>query len=143
MPLLNFGTILSFAAELEAADQEFYSNLAENPACARHQELFEAFARDEKKNEQTLLRSRREYVTEMILEQIPDFTRAPFLTDRTGALTMNREEALAKSIDIEEKAVSFYIQAAEKITALREVSLLFERLAKRRTAHKEQLASLK
>ncbi|MBT4482742.1 MAG: hypothetical protein HOC71_03585 [Candidatus Latescibacteria bacterium] len=143
MPLLNFGTILGFAAELEAADQEFYRNAAKNPACAQHQELFETFARDEKKNEQTLLRSRREHVTEMILEQIPDFTRAPFLSDRTDALTMNMEETLAKSIDIEEKAESFYLQAAEKITALREVSLLFERLAKRRTAHKEQLASLK
>jgi hypothetical protein len=34
MPLINFGSILNFAEQIETQDQEFYTGLAENKACA-------------------------------------------------------------------------------------------------------------
>ena len=142
MELQNFGGILSFAAELEAQDVAFYKAVADNPACEQYKALLEEFAADEKKNEKNMLRARRENVTEMILEPIQDFTSEPFLTNREGAHEMNAEAVLAKATELEEKAEQFYLQAAEKIKALPEVSRALERNAKRRSAHKQQLTGL-
>jgi rubrerythrin len=142
MSLQNFGSILNFAAELESADQAFYLAAAANPACAEFKGMFEEFAADEKKNEKTILRVRRENVTEMILEPIYDFTKEPFVTDREGAETMSLEQVLSRALEIEDKARRFYTQAAEKINALPEVSRALARTAKRREAHKKRLQSL-
>jgi hypothetical protein len=78
MPLENFGSILNFAEELELQDLGFYKTLVDNPACADHKPMFEAFAAAIDKNVKTVQRTRRENVTEMILEPIRDFIRAPF-----------------------------------------------------------------
>ena len=34
MPLENFGSILTFAAEMESLDQAYYGSAAQNPSCA-------------------------------------------------------------------------------------------------------------
>ena len=140
MELQNFGSILSFAVELEAEDFAFYQASAANPACAQHEPMLSEFAADEKKNEKTMLRVRRENVTEMILEPITDFSSEPFLTTREGVEGMNADQVLAKALDLEEKAERFYRQAAEKMKALPEVSRALERIARRRSAHRERLA---
>ena len=95
-----------------------------------------------KKNEQTMLRARRENVTEMILEPIYGFSSEPFLSDREGAETMSLGRAVAVARELEDKAERFYTQAAEKIHALREVSRALARTAKRRAANKTRLAAL-
>ena len=70
MPLENFGSVLNFAEEMEKQDQEFFSAVAGNPACGEYKQMFEQFAADSSKNLKTVLRTRRENVTEMILEPI-------------------------------------------------------------------------
>ena len=142
MPLESFGSILSFAAELESLDQSFYAAAAKNPDCAAYRQILEEFAKDGKKNEQVVLRTRRENVTEMILEPIKDFTRAPFLTDREGVETMSCAEVLNKARELEAKAVDFYTRAAQKIKALSEVSRALALIAKKRTKHRDRLAEL-
>ena len=142
MGLKNFGAILSFAVELEAQDVTFYQASANNPTCEQYKTLFMEFAKDEQKNEKNMLRVRRENVTEMILEPIQDFTREPFIVDRDGVHEMSIEDVVAKALELEEKAEQFYLQAAEKIKALPEVSRALERNAKLRAAHKQRLASL-
>lgn len=142
MELKNFGSILNFAIELEAADQVFYKTAATNPACAEHKALFEELAAQAKKNEQVMLRTRRENVTEMILEPISGFSSESFLTDREGAETMSPAQAVELARGLEDKAEGFYTQAAEKIEALREVSRALARTATRRAANKARLAAL-
>ena len=78
MPLENFGSILNFAENLECQDQEFYEAVAANPACAAYKSVFEELAADVRKNIKTVQRTRRENVTEMILEPIKDFMRDRF-----------------------------------------------------------------
>jgi hypothetical protein len=106
--------------------------------------LFEELAADQGKNEQTMLRTRRENVTEMILEPISDFNRAPFLSDTAGvgAEALSLKEVLAHALDLEEKAEGFYIRAAEKIKALPEVSRALARMASKRSAHRRSLSGL-
>ena len=98
MKLENFGSILSFAADMEAADRDFYSALAENPALAGDKSLVLELASAAKKNEKNILRCRRENVTEMILERIKDFSGDPYEVDRGDAAGLDRAEALTKAV---------------------------------------------
>jgi len=142
MDLRNFGSILKFAVELEAADQAFYKAVATNPACVEHKALFEELALQAKKNEQVMLRTRRENVTEMLLEPIYGFSSETFLTDREGAGKLNPGQVVELARELEDKAEGFYTQAAQKIQALREVSRALARTATRRAANKARLAAL-
>lgn len=139
MSLQNFGGILSFAAELEAADHAFYLACAANPACADFKSVLQELALEAKKSEKLMLRTRRENVTEMILEPIRDFTKEPFLTNRDGIEGMDLDEILAKSIEVEETAERFYREAAQKINALPEVSRALARTANRRATNKDRI----
>ena len=142
MPLKNFGSILNFAAELEAQDQSFYRAAMSNPACAEYETLFAEFAKNHEKNEQLMLRTCRESVCEMILEPIVDFTRDPFISERQGGDTMTADKVMEKALELEKKAEQFYTEAAVKIKALPEVSTALKRTGKRRIAQKERLEQL-
>jgi len=142
MPLKNFGAILTFAAEMEAADEEFYRKAAANPAGANYRALLEELAEGKKKNEKLMRLTCRESVCEMILEPIVDFSREPYSSDREGVEAMNADLLLKKAKQLETKAERFYTEAAGKILALPEVSRALARTAKRRTADKERLEGI-
>jgi len=140
MPLNNFGSILSFAEEMENLCVDFYEKAATSPSCADHAALFQQFAKDGHKQIKTIQRTRRENVTEMILEPIRDFHRAPYV--RTFADPGNRpvEAVLADARQMEETAEDFYRTAMEKIKALPEVARALKSIGKKHTAHREALA---
>ena len=142
MELTNFGSIMSFAAELEGADRAFYEAAAASPACKAYKDLMEAFARDEKKNEKNMLRARREHVTEMVLEPITDFTSEPFISNREIRPHMSLEQIMARAMALEEKAQSFYSQAAEKTKGLAEISQVLAKTGKKRAAHRARLEEI-
>ncbi len=142
MPLNNFGGILAFAAELEQADAELYRALAANAALGDLAPLCARFAADEAKNLEAVLRTRRENVTEMILEPVQDFFRAPFQAARPAAAGLDRAGALAAAREIEAKAADFFTQAAAKLAAMPEVNRALKMLAKKRNKHLEELAGL-
>ena len=143
MPLQNFGSILNFAEELESQDQQFYEAAAGNPACAAHQALFAQLAAEAAKNVKTVQRIRRENVTEMILEPVRDFTRAPFCEACEGAAVQAAGAVLATAKRLESRAERYYVEAAEKIKALTEVARALKTLGKTRKARSAKLASLK
>ncbi len=142
MPLENFGSILNFAEQLESQDREFYITVAVNPACSEHKEVFDQLAADANKNLKNVQRTRRENVTEMILEPIKDFVRAPYCEACEADDTMNATEALETARRLEERARRYYLEAAEKIKALPEVARALKILAKKRQAHLDKLAAL-
>jgi hypothetical protein len=142
MPLENFGSILNFAEEIESQDQEFYEIAAGNPACSGYKSMFEQFAADAKKNVKTVQRTRRENVTEMILEPIKGFVRAPFCEVCETAPDMSADEALATARRLEDRAVRYYTEAAQKIKALPEVARALKLIGKKHTAHVASLADL-
>ena len=142
MPLENFGSILNFAEEVESQDHEFYEAVAGNPACSDHKQMFEQFAANDNKNIKTVQRTRRENVTEMILEPIKDFVRAPYCEVCQTAPDMTVEDALATAKRLEDRAVRYYTEAAAKIKALPEVARALKLLAKKHKAHRDRLASI-
>jgi rubrerythrin len=142
MPLENFGSILNFAEELELQDMGFYKTVAENPACAEHKRLFTELADDVDKNVKAVQRTRRENVTEMILEPIKDFLRAPFCEECGAASLMTADEALKMARRLEDRAVRYYTQAAAKIKAQPEVARALKAIGKKHTAHLARLQQL-
>jgi len=142
MPLENFGSILNFAESLEKQDQEFFSAAADNPECADHREIFVQFAKDSAKNIKTVQRTRRENVTEMILEPIRDFTRAPYCEECEAAGGMSAAEVLATANRLVDRAERYYTEAAVKIKALPEVARALKTISKKHKAHRQKLASL-
>lgn len=142
MPLTNFGSILNFAEELEVQDQAFYRLVAENPACTELKDIFSQLAADAEKNQKNVQRIRRENVTEMILESISDFTRAPFCEACEGAVEMSAADALDTARRLEGRAERYYREAAGKLKALPEVARGLKQIGKKRSAHLKQLESI-
>ena len=142
MPLENFGSILNFAEQIESEDQAFYEILVKNPACAEHKSIYEGLASDAKKNVKTIQRTRRENVTEMILEPIKDFVRAPFCEECQGADSLSAAEALETAKRLEDRGLRYYTEAAEKIKAQPEVARALKMVGKKRKAHISKLAEL-
>jgi len=142
MPLINFGSILNFAEEIETQNRDFYTAAAQNQEFAECHDLFAQFVRDAKKNIQNVQRTRRENVTEMILEQIRDFTRAPFCESYEAVEEMNAQQAIATALKLEDRAVRYYGEAAKKLKAMSEVSRALKILAKIHTGHYNKLKEL-
>jgi len=142
MELRNFGSIMGFAAELEASDKAFYEAAAANPVCAQYKDLLEALAGEEKKNEKNMLRARREHVTEMVLEPITDFNSEPYESDRELTTDMDLEQIVARALELEEKAQRFYRQAAEKTKGLAEISRVLAKTGQKRALHNARLEGI-
>lgn len=140
MPLNNFGSICNFAEALENLIMTFYESAAANPACADVADRYRQYARDSRKHIQTLQRTRRENVTEMILEPIQDFYRAPYVLEYADPADRTAADILADARRIEETAEAFYQAAMEKIRALPEVARALKTIGKKHTAHGQQLA---
>ena len=142
MPLINFGSILSFAEELEKQDEAFYAAAVANEAFAEHKDLFGQFLKDARKNIKNCQRARRENVTEMILEPIIDFFRAPFCEEIDPAEAKTVAEIIDAARCLENRAERYYTEAAIKIKALPEVSRALKAIGKKHTAHLKKLDSL-
>ncbi len=141
MPSVNFGAIFSFAEALEKQDMEFYMAAAANPACADHQDLLSGCAKNCKKNILNAQRTRRECVTEMILEPIQGLNLDDFSEAASDATTMDAAAVLAQAARLEQRAVRFYQTAAEKINALPEGAQGLKRSAKLRSRNRSALES--
>jgi hypothetical protein len=105
-------------------------------------DLFQGFAKDGKKNIVHILRTRRENVTEMILEPIIDFFRKPFVLESRDDKQMDRSQILEYSQKMEARAIAYYTEGAIKIKALPEVSQALKLAGKKRIAHTKKLSSL-
>jgi rubrerythrin len=141
MPLTNFGAILNFAETMERDDMEFYRNVSSSAVAAPHRDLLEALAEDSRKNLSMVQRTRRENVTEMILEPIRGFARERY-QEAPGGEGGDVSTILAAAVSRENRSIRYYTDAAEKIRALPEVSGALKTLAKRRSKRCAQLQSL-
>jgi rubrerythrin len=142
MPLTNFGAILNFAEKVEQEDMEFYRQASSSAAAEPYRLLFEMFFREGKKNISLVQRTRRENVTEMILEPIRDFVRERYQEPVVDVEGMDLPAILSSADAVENRAIRYYSDAAEKISALPEVSRALKTLAKKRTKRLGQVKNL-
>lgn len=142
MPLTSFGSILTFAEEFETRDMAFYSGAVNNPECAGIKSLVEPFIKDCKKYIVIIQRTRRENVTEMILEPIQDFVRTPFIIKEKDARGMSEAETLETIKTIEQRSIDYYTAASKKMKSLPEVANALKLLGKKHTARLKKVNAI-
>lgn len=130
--LTNFGAILGFAEALELEDLEFYQHLAEVARDSAWELCFAQLTDEGKKGLSLVRRTRRENVTEMILEPIRDFDPEGYRTAAADPTGKEPGVLMTAAILREERAIRYYRDAAEKIRALPEVARALKTLAKKR-----------
>lgn len=139
MELGTFGAVLGFASEVVAQSAEFFAN-----ACGRAQraELAQALKtlRDAANKERaTLEQTRRENVTEMILEPIQGLRREDYESVGGPSVPGPDAELLAAALRLEERDHRFFRDASANLP-YPEVARLFRKIAKRK---EENLAMLR
>lgn len=118
--LNQFGSVLTYAIELERLLAEYYDNAAKNNES--YQSEFGTRSKASLKRKKNLERSRRENVTEITLEPIEGLDTANYLIDTTkiDLDTINNNEMIV---------VKFYEDAGPKLNVL-ESKRLFKRCHK-------------
>lgn len=131
MPLINFGSILGFAEEMEKQNMTFFSQVVSNPACDQYHALFVQLEKGAKKRVSEVQRIRRENVTEMVLEAIEEFYRDAFVVTAGDGLTMDPVIAVGKTRELMARTVEYYTIAAGKLKGQADVSRSLKNLAKK------------
>lgn len=128
MPLINFGSILSFALEIEEQNKEFIATTVDSADSSDQKDLFEKLGKNCSRRIKELERVRRENVTEMILESIEGFTEDSYLIE-LGGEKANKSAEIARSLY--ERTVRYYKDASLKLKGQSEVSRSLKTLGKK------------
>jgi hypothetical protein len=142
MTLNNFGSLLGFSLEIETQNAVFFADAATAPQCEPARPLFEGLAKNSRKRIKEIERTRRENVTEMILENLEGFTKAPFMRDPGDPKALAKDEVIATAEELLKRSIRFYAEAGPKLKRLPEVAGALKRLAKKSKRDAEQIAGL-
>ena len=89
--LNTFGSVLTFAINLEDAARTFYEGLSKKDEHPFSNEILKELTEGNRKRRELLERTRRESVVEMILERISGLDRAEYLVDISHPQTRSRQ----------------------------------------------------
>ena len=142
MVLTTFGAIMGFAAEMAAKAEEIYKTLVPKAKDPGLKEILQFLSAEGGKNHALMVKTRRENVTEMILEPITGFSREEYEVDLKLGDQMEDAELLKAALTLEERGKKFY-QAASSKVPLPEVARIFRRIAKRKEDNLARLQSLR
>jgi len=136
-PNVTAAAIVNFAEKLEDNSSKFYEKLAQKYG----KESFLSFAKESRKNKILITRTYQETISDA-LEAC--FIKGLNLSDNTITTTltedMSFEDALKMAIELEEKAVKFYIDIAERTKSLlATVPMAFRRIAENRKSRNHEL----
>jgi hypothetical protein len=131
----TFGAILKYAIEIEDATSKFYDGLSQKAPEVVKGSIHE-FSDISKKNKQTLEKTRRMEMQEMILEAITGIDSANYeakfeIPDFVGGVN--------SAVGIEQKASLFYLDSSKKLGFLPNVARTLERIGKERENRIEKI----
>lgn len=142
MPLVNFGSVLGFAEEIEKQHLDFLSQASVNPDCDKHSALFESLAKSAKKRVVEVQRVRRENVSEMVLAAIEGFQRDAYLVTVEDGATLTLDIIAAKAEALSERSLRYYEKAAEKLQGQADVARAMKGLVKKHKKDRQKLEVL-
>ena len=141
MALTTFGAIMGFAAEMVKQAEDIYKTLAQKTENNALKEVFEALSGEEGKNHGLMIKTRRENVTEMILEPVTGLHQEDY--EIHLKITDLREDAdlLRAALILEERGKKFFQGASAKVP-LPEVARIFRKMVQRKEENLEKLRGL-
>jgi hypothetical protein len=138
MTFTTFGAIMGFAAEIVAQTEEIYGTLSEEAEEPELKEILKTLLKEEKRNHPLMEKMRRENVTEMILEPIPELPWEDYKIHYSVQDRMEDADILKLALILEERERKFFRDASSKVP-LPEVA---SRLRKMVQKKEENLARL-
>lgn len=140
MSLINFGSILGFAEEIETQHQEFYTRAAASGNV--DPDALAPLLKTTKKRISEVQRIRRENVTEMILETISGFSREPYLMEEADPSGMDAAQAIAHALAMTDRSIAYYQAAAKKLSGQADTARGLKMLGKKHDKDRKVLAGL-
>ena len=142
MSLGTFGAVMGFASEMVRRSMQFYRSGVEKAKDPILKEALQLLCQEESRNCSLLEQTRRENVTEMILEPITglkpeDYEMAIGLSPDGGD-----EELFKAALVMEERERRFFQDSSQKIP-LPEVARVFRKAARKKEENLAKLKSLR
>ena len=139
MALSTFGAIMGFASEMIGSALDIYKIAIGKAIDPNLKETLQALLKEEEKNYSLMEQTRRENVTEMILEPITGLRQEDYEMDVKLSDHTKDVDLLKVALALEEKEKKFFIDSSAKVP-LPEVARIFRKVVKKK---EENLSKLK
>jgi len=141
MALTTFGAIMGFAAEITGQTAEIYKTLGQKAKDLGLREVLQALSVEGGKNHSLMEKTRRENVTEMILEPITGLHQEDYGIDLKVVDPMEDVDLLRAALILEEREKKFFNDVSIKVP-LPEVARIFRKLAQKKQKNLAKLQNL-
>jgi rubrerythrin len=141
MSLTTFGAIMGFAAEMVGQAEETYHTLVRKAKDPDLREALQNLLGEEKKNRSLMEKTRRENVTEMILEPISGLGQEDYEVSLVIQDRMEDADLLKAALALEEREKKFFQDASSKVS-LPEVARVFRKIVQKKEDNLAKLQRL-
>jgi len=141
MALTTFGAIMGFAADIVGQTEETYKALVQKAQDSALKETLQLLLGEGKKNRSLMEKTRRENVTEMILEPITGLRQEDYEVSVTVQDRMADVDLLKAALVLEESEKKFFHDASLKVS-LPEVARIFRKIVQKKEDNIARLQSL-
>jgi len=141
MALTTFGAIMGFAADIVGETEETYKALVQKAKAPAFKETLQILLGEEKKNRSLMEKTRRENVTEMILEPITGLRQEDYEVSLTVQDRMEDADLLKAALLLEEREKKFFQDTSLKVS-LPEVARIFRKIVQKKEDNISKLQSL-
>jgi len=141
MALTTFGAVMGFAAEILRRTGEFYQVAVKKTQSPPLREVLQSLLVEEGKNQSLMEKTRRENVTEMILEPISGLAQEDYEMIAEVPDQPADSDLLRIALTLEEQERKFFADASAKIP-LPEVARTFRKMAQKKDSNLIKLRNL-
>jgi rubrerythrin len=141
MGLTTFGAIMGFAAEMAGKTEEVYKAFMSRAKTETLRDVLQALAEEGGKNHALMIKTRRENVTEMILEPVTGLQQEDYEIDLKVPEVTEDASLLKAALMLEERQKKFFRDASSKVP-LPEVARIFRKVAQKKEENLARLQGL-
>jgi len=141
MALTTFGAIMGFAAEITGRTGDTYKAMVQKAKDPGLREILQVLSVEGGKSHSLMEKTRRENVTEMILEPITGLQQEDYEIDLKITDQMRDADLLKAALAFEEREKKFFSDVSSKVP-LPEVARIFRKMAQKKQENLEKLQSL-
>ena len=141
MALSTFGAIMGFAAQMVGQTRDTYKALIEKAKDPVLKEVLQELVVEKGKNHSLMEKTRRENVTEMILEPVTGLHEEDYEVDLKELDQKDDADLLRLALILEERGKKFFQDASTKLP-LPEVARIFRKISRKMEDDLEKLQRL-
>ena len=141
MALSTFGAIMGFAAEMVQQTEDIYKTMVQKTKDPALRETLEALLGEEGKNHSLMAKTRRENVTEIILEPVAGLHQGDYEIEMKVMDQPQDVDLLKMALTLEEREQRFFSDVSDKVP-FPEVVRIFRKVAQKKEKSLAKLRAL-